>query len=215
MNELKETLKKNFLHHLTHTLAKRVEKASDFDRYQALALTIRDLMVERWLETKNVFDRQMPKHVNYISLEFLMGRTIGNAMINLGILDVADQAMKELGYDIRLLRDEEADAGLGNGGLGRLAACFLDSMATLNIPNYGYGIRYDFGIFKQQIIDDCQVEEPDNWLSRGNPWEIRRPEKARIILHEGTLTHVFGAATHEGVLSLANNDGAIYLWQKA
>lgn len=185
MKELKETLKKNFLQHLTHTLAKRVEKASNFDRYQALALTIRDLMVERWLETKNTFDTEMPKHVNYISLEFLMGRTIGNAMINLGVLDVATEAMKDLGYDIDLLRDEEVDAGLGNGGLGRLAACFLDSMATLDIPNYGYGIRYDFGIFKQQIIDDCQVEEPDNWLSRGNPWEIRRPEKARIIRFGG------------------------------
>lgn len=193
MDELKEVLKTNFLRHLTHTLAKRVEKATDFDRYQALALSIRDLMVERWLVTKDEFDRELPKHVNYISLEFLMGRTIGNAMINLGILDVATEAMKELGYDIDLLRDQEVDAGLGNGGLGRLAACFLDSMATLNIPNFGYGIRYDFGIFKQKIANHCQIEEPDNWLSRGNPWEIRRPEKARIVRFGGrTLPFVNG-----------------------
>ena len=157
MDSLKEQLKKNFLRHLTHTLAKRVNKASNYDRYMALSLTIRDLIVERWLLTKNVFEKEMPKHVNYISLEFLMGRTIGNAMINLGVMDVAEEAMKELGYDINLLRDEEVDAGLGNGGLGRLAACFLDSMATLDIPNFGYGIRYDFGIFKQRIVDNCQI----------------------------------------------------------
>ena len=178
---MKDIIKESFKRHLTLSLAKRPDKASDLDRYQALALSIRDLIVERWLTTKDIYEKDNPKTVCYISLEFLMGRTIGNAMINLGVYEAARQAMQELGFDIEELREQEVDAGLGNGGLGRLAACFLDSMATLELPSYGYGIRYDFGIFRQVIEDDCQVEEPDNWLSRGNPWEIRRPELARIV----------------------------------
>ncbi len=185
MPDMKEIIKESFKHHLTRSLAKRPEKASDLDRYQALALSIRDLMVEKWLATKDVYEKEKSKTINYISLEFLIGRTIGNAMINLGIYDAAKEAMAELGFNVEELREQEVDAGLGNGGLGRLAACFLDSMATLELPSYGYGIRYDYGIFKQLIIDDCQVEEPDNWLSNGNPWEIRRPERARIIKFGG------------------------------
>ncbi len=182
---MKEIIKDSFKRHLTRSLAKRPEKASDLDRYQALALSIRDLMVEKWLATKDVYEKEKSKTVCYISLEFLIGRTIGNAMINLGIYDAAKEAMAELGFEVEELREQEVDAGLGNGGLGRLAACFLDSMATLELPSYGYGIRYDFGIFKQLIVDDCQVEEPDNWLSHGNPWEIRRPELARIVRFGG------------------------------
>ena len=185
MSDMKEIIKDSFKRHLTCSLAKRPEKASDLDRYQALALSIRDLMVEKWLATKDVYEKEKSKTVCYISLEFLIGRTIGNAMINLGIYDAAKEAMAELGFEVEELREQEVDAGLGNGGLGRLAACFLDSMATLELPSYGYGIRYDFGIFKQLIVDDCQVEEPDNWLSHGNPWEIRRPELARIVRFGG------------------------------
>ena len=185
MSDMKEIIKDSFKRHLTRSLAKRPEKASDLDRYQALALSIRDLMVEKWLATKDVYEKEKSKTVCYISLEFLIGRTIGNAMINLGIYDAAKEAMAELGFEVEELREQEVDAGLGNGGLGRLAACFLDSMATLELPSYGYGIRYDFGIFKQLIVDDCQVEEPDNWLSHGNPWEIRRPELARIVRFGG------------------------------
>ena len=169
MPDMKEVIKESFKRHLTRSLAKRPDKASDLDRYQALALSIRDLMVEKWLATKDVYEKEKSKTVCYISLEFLIGRTIGNAMINLGVYDAAKAAMQELGFDVEELREQEVDAGLGNGGLGRLAACFLDSMATLELPAYGYGIRYDFGIFKQLIVDDCQIEEPDNWLSNGNP----------------------------------------------
>ena len=185
MPDMKEVIKESFKRHLTRSLAKRPDKASDLDRYQALALSIRDLMVEKWLATKDVYEKEKSKTVCYISLEFLIGRTIGNAMINLGVYDAAKAAMQELGFGVEELREQEVDAGLGNGGLGRLAACFLDSMATLELPAYGYGIRYDFGIFKQLIVDDCQIEEPDNWLSNGNPWEIRRPELARIVKFGG------------------------------
>ncbi len=185
MPDMKEVIKESFKRHLTRSLAKRPDKASDLDRYQALALSIRDLMVEKWLATKDVYEKEKSKTVCYISLEFLIGRTIGNAMINLGVYDAAKAAMQELGFDVEELREQEVDAGLGNGGLGRLAACFLDSMAALELPAYGYGIRYDFGIFKQLIVDDCQIEEPDNWLSNGNPWEIRRPELARIVKFGG------------------------------
>jgi len=187
--EMKDLIIESFKRHLTCSLGKRPEKAVDLDRYHALALAIRDLMMRKWIATKDEYEEEKPRTVFYISLEFLMGRTLGNAMINLGVYDAAQQAMAELGFDADKLRDEEVDAGLGNGGLGRLAACFLDSMATLELPSFGYGIRYDYGIFKQNIQNGYQVEEPDNWLSRGNPWEIRRPEMARIIHFGGRVEH--------------------------
>ena len=186
--ELKQTIQQLYMHNLTCSLGKRPEKASDLDCYQALALSIRDMMMQRWIATKDEYEDQKPRTVYYISLEFLMGRTIGNAMINLDLYDAAKEALAELGRDVDFLRVIEVDAGLGNGGLGRLAACFLDSMATLELPSYGYGIRYDFGIFKQIIQNGYQVEEPDNWLSRGNPWELRRPELARIIHFGGRVS---------------------------
>ena len=187
MSTMKDTIIESFRRHLTLSLAKRPAKSSDLDRYQALALSIRDLIMERWIATRDAYEETQPRTVNYISLEFLMGRTLGNAMINLDVADAVEEAMKELGMKLSALRDEEVDAGLGNGGLGRLAACFLDSMATLELPAFGYGIRYDYGIFRQIIQNGYQVEEPDNWLSRGNPWEIRRPELARPIQFGGRV----------------------------
>ena len=187
MPSMKDIIKESFRKHLMLSLAKSPERASNLDRYHALALSIRDLMVERWIATKDTYEVKQPRTVYYISLEFLMGRTLGNAMINLGVYDAAVEALKELGLKIELLRDEEVDAGLGNGGLGRLAACFLDSMATMELPAGGYGIRYDYGIFRQIIQNGYQVEEPDNWLSRGNPWEIRRPELSRSIQFGGRV----------------------------
>ncbi|OQA81227.1 MAG: Maltodextrin phosphorylase [Lentisphaerae bacterium ADurb.Bin242] len=184
-SSMKDTILDSFKRHLSLSLAKRPDKASNLDRYQALALSIRDLIVERWIITKDAYEEDHPRTVNYISLEFLMGRTLGSAMVNLGVSEAAGEAMKELGFSLAELRDEEVDAGLGNGGLGRLAACFLDSMATMELPAYGYGIRYDYGIFRQIIQNGYQVEEPDNWLSRGNPWEIRRPELSRPIQFGG------------------------------
>ncbi len=183
--DMKEYLKNSFMTHLTRTLAKRLDRASELDRYQALAYSIRDLMVDKWIETKETFDEVEHKCVSYISLEFLMGRALGNAMINLEIFDAAKEAMTELGFDMEEIREQEVDAGLGNGGLGRLAACFMDSMATLDLPARGYGIRYDYGIFTQQIEDGFQVEEPDNWLRNGNPWEVRRTEQAQTVRFYG------------------------------
>lgn len=183
--KMKDLLKILFMRHLTRSLAKSVEKASPYDRYMAMALSIRDLMVARWISTQDAYDEQKPKSIYYISLEYLMGRSMGNAMINLGVYDESKVALQELGYEIDDIRDEEVDAGLGNGGLGRLAACFLDSMATMDLPALGYGIRYDYGIFKQNIENGFQVEEPDNWLRRGCPWEIARPERSRIIRFYG------------------------------
>ena len=187
MSSMKDTILNSFKRHLSLSLAKRPDKASNLDRYHALALSIRDLIVERWISTKDAYEDDHPRTVNYISLEFLMGRTLGSAMINLGVCEDAEAAMKELGFSLAQLRDEEVDAGLGNGGLGRLAACFLDSLATMEIPAYGYGIRYDYGIFRQIIQNGYQVEEPDNWLSRGNPWEIRRPELSRSVQFGGRV----------------------------
>ncbi len=181
----KDVIIDSFMHHLTRSLAKHPDVASNHDRYFALALTIRDLLVDKWIETRREFDKKNPKCVCYLSLEYLMGRALGNAMINLEIYDVAKEAMDELGFDIEKIEDEELDAGLGNGGLGRLAACFLDSMASLQYPAFGYGIRYNFGIFKQIIQDGNQVEEPDHWLRQGNAWEIRRPERMRKIRFYG------------------------------
>ncbi len=195
MSSMKDTILDSFKKHLSLSLAKRPDKASNLDRYHALALSIRDLIVERWIATKDAYEEDHPRTVNYISLEFLMGRTLGSAMVNLGVYEDAEAAMKELGFSLAQLRDEEVDAGLGNGGLGRLAACFLDSMATMELPAYGYGIRYDYGIFRQIIQNGYQVEEPDNWLSRGNPWEIRRPELSRPVQFGGRV-EPFPNGTH-------------------
>jgi len=171
-----EVLKLSFMNHLYYTRAKDEFSATNYDRYVSLATMIRDRMVERWSKTQQTYYNVNTKRVYYLSLEFLLGRLILNNIINLGILDEVKYIVKNLGYDFYSLINEEKDAGLGNGGLGRLAACFLDSMATLELPGYGYGIRYEFGIFNQKIINGYQVEEPDEWLKFGYPWEIERPE---------------------------------------
>jgi len=170
-------LKESFLRHVAFTQAKVPGFATDRDLYVALAMTVRDRLIERWIATRRAY-YQSPdtKRVFYLSLEFLMGRTLGNSLVNLQAYDECYQALYELGYELEEIRDLEEEAGLGNGGLGRLAACFLDSMATLELPGYGYGIRYNFGMFVQRIRDARQVEEPDDWLRLGNPWEIARPE---------------------------------------
>lgn len=170
------SLAESFVDHLEFSLAKDEYSATAHDRFTALALTARDRLIERWIETQQTYYKQDAKRVYYLSLEFLMGRSLGNSLINLGIYDQVVEAMEELDLSLEKLRGEESDAGLGNGGLGRLAACFLDSMASLELPAYGYGLRYEYGIFTQRIRDGCQVEAPDNWLRYGNPWEIARPE---------------------------------------
>jgi glycogen phosphorylase len=170
-----DSLIKSYHFHLTCTLAKDQYTATNQDRYHALALAVRDRLVGRWIHTQQQYHHQNVKRICYLSLEFLIGRAMGNNVICLGIEETCREAMKRLGLDWDVLRDVEVDAALGNGGLGRLAACFLDSMATLKLPAIGYGIRYDYGVFKQYIDNGNQVEEPDNWLRYGNPWEVGHP----------------------------------------
>ena len=171
-----ESLKESFVHNLEFALAKDEFSATALDNYKSLALTVRDRLVERWIETQQAYYRDDAKRIYYLSLEFMIGRTLGNAVLNLGLQQNLEQALLELGYTMEDLAEQESDAGLGNGGLGRLAACFLDSMATLSLPAYGYGIRYEYGIFYQRIRGGNQIETPDSWLRYGNPWEIERPE---------------------------------------
>ena len=156
--------------------AKNPRNATPWDRYMALALAVRDRMVHRWAETQAEYNRVDAKRVYYLSAEFLLGRALRNNLINTGLEDSMRAVLAELGVDLDALTEQEPDAGLGNGGLGRLAACFLDSLATLGYAAYGYGIRYEFGIFEQRIEHHQQVERPDEWLRAGCPWEICRPE---------------------------------------
>ncbi|MFC2140503.1 glycogen/starch/alpha-glucan phosphorylase [Candidatus Auribacterota bacterium] len=185
----KEGLVRSFLARRAYSLAKDEYSATLNDNFKALAITIRDRVIERWIETQQRYHKDNEKRVYYLSLEFLMGRLLGTNMQNLELWDEVKKAMETLGLDIKAMRNCEADAGLGNGGLGRLAACFLDSMATLGIPAHGYGIRYDYGIFKQKIIEGYQIEFPDSWLMGGNPWEFERVEYATRIHFYGR-THM-------------------------
>lgn len=170
------SLKQGYEEHLKYTLAKGEYSQTEWDKYRSVVLTILDRLHHRSIETQQAYYRENAKRVYYISMEFLIGRMLDNALINLGIQDEVRDALAEIGINYDELREVENDAALGNGGLGRLAACFLDSMATLGIPGYGYGIRYDYGIFYQKIIDGFQVERPDMWLRFGNPWDIVRPK---------------------------------------
>jgi starch phosphorylase len=172
----KDGLRLSFVANREYTLAKDRYTSTMHDDYMALSLAVRDRIVERWIVTQQCYHDVNAKRVYYFSLEFLIGRLLGTNMINLGLMGEADEAMREMGLDIEELRECESDAGLGNAGLGRLAACFLDSMATLAIPAHGYGIRYEYGIFNQRIQNGYQVEFPDEWLRLGNPWEFPRPE---------------------------------------
>jgi starch phosphorylase len=171
---LSEKIKERIVHHLMSFQGRDPERSGAQDVYKALAYAMRDLMVQRWISTQKTFYAKEKKRVYYLSLEFLIGRSLGNAMINLGILEDARRAVEELGFDMAEIRNQEEDAALGNGGLGRLAACFMDSIATLKIPAYGYGIRYEYGLFFQQLVDGYQVEGPDNWLQDGTPWQFER-----------------------------------------
>ena len=170
------SLKQGYEEHLKYTLAKDEYSQTEWDKYRSVVLAILDRLHHRSIETQQAYYRENAKRVYYISMEFLIGRMLDNALINLGIQDEVRDALAEIGINYDELREVENDAALGNGGLGRLAACFLDSMATLGIPGYGYGIRYDYGIFYQKIVDGFQVERPDMWLRFGNPWDIVRPK---------------------------------------
>lgn len=182
-----EGLKDDYAWHLRYTLAKVPDTATPRDQYTAFAYCVRDRMTERWIQTQAIHHDQNVKRIYYLSLEFLIGRLLGNNVINLKMDPICQEALADYDIDWHSLRDFEVDAGLGNGGLGRLAACFLDSLSTLDLPGIGYGLRYDYGIFKQRIVDGQQVEEPDHWLKDGYPWEIARPEYTQVVHFGGRV----------------------------
>ena len=180
-------IKRSFAGHVEYTLAKDEYSVTPRDFYRATALSVRDRIADRWNKTQQATFRGAQRRVYYLSLEYLIGRLLEDAMLNLGITQDARAALSELSIDLGEVAKHEDDAGLGNGGLGRLAACFLDSMATLGIPSIGYGIRYEYGIFRQTIVDGAQVEQPDNWLLYPNPWEIERPERLYLVRFGGRV----------------------------
>ncbi len=185
--QAKELFQAAFFRHLQLSLGKDKYSATSYDRYLAVAFAVRDKLIERWIQTQHTYYRHDVKRIYYLSMEFLMGRTLGNAVLNLDMEAVVKGAMYDLSLDMEEVQNMELEAGLGNGGLGRLAACFLDSMATLQLPAYGYGIRYDYGMFHQTIKNGFQQEHPDNWLRLTNPWEIARPEYTATIQFKGRV----------------------------
>ena len=183
---------KRFIHHLKYDQGKDRFTASALDSYISFSSAIKDLLVDNWLRTQPAEYALNRKRVYYLSLEYLIGRSLSNAILNLDLQGKAQKAIRDLGYDLSLLEDLEWDAGLGNGGLGRLAACFLDSMSTLQIPVYGYGIRYEYGIFFQHIKDQQQIETPDNWLRYGSVWEVAHPTRLYPVHFGGKVIAVDG-----------------------
>lgn len=184
----KELFKRSVLYNVKTLYRKNLEEATPQQIFQAVSYAIKDAIVDKWLITHKEYDKKDPKTVYYLSMEFLMGRALGNNIINLQAYKPVKEAMEELGLDLNLVEDQEPDAALGNGGLGRLAACFLDSLATLGYAAYGCGIRYRYGMFKQKIQDGYQVEVPDVWLADGNPFELRRPEYAKEVKFGGYVS---------------------------
>ena len=181
----KELFKRSVIYNVKTLYRKTIEEATQQQIFSAVALATKDAIIDAWLATQEQMKKQDPKIVYYMSMEFLMGRALGNNLINLTYYDEVKEALQELGCDLNVIEDQEPDAALGNGGLGRLAACFLDSLATLGYAAYGCGIRYRYGMFKQKIEDGYQVEVPDEWLKNGNPFELRRPEYAKIVKFGG------------------------------
>src|SRR5688572_11793554 len=164
--------------HLVFDHVVSIEQASQRERFEAVARSLRDVLTERWLLTQQTYDRENPKRVYYLSMEFLIGRTLTNNVINLGLHGPGEEELRsQLKQDWEAIVESEPDAGLGNGGLGRLAACFVDSLATLQIPAMGYGLRYEYGIFRQEIVNGYQAEQPDRWLQFSDPWEVVRPRE--------------------------------------
>lgn len=182
-----EAIKSSIIAHLHYTLAKDRYSATRRDYYSAFAYSLRDRLVDQWIHTQQHYYRTDQKRVYYLSIEYLIGKQITSNLVNMGLYEAGRKALEELGLDLEELIGLEVDAGLGNGGLGRLAACFLDSMATLGLPGYGYGIRYEYGIFFQRIVDGAQVESPDNWLRYPNPWEIPRVEYLYPVHFRGKI----------------------------
>ena len=183
----KEQFKKEVRDNVKTLYRKNLEEATPQQVFQAVSYAVKDVIIDNWLKTQETFKKEDPKTVYYMSMEFLMGRALGNNLINLTAYKEVKEALDELGFDLNVIEDQEPDAALGNGGLGRLAACFMDSLATLGYSAYGCGIRYRYGMFKQKIENGYQVEVPDNWLKDGNPFELRRPEYAKTVKFGGNV----------------------------
>ena len=207
-----ENLKESIDNHLKYSQAKNWPTSTPLDHYNSVALTVRDRLVERWINTQHEYHEKDPKRVYYLSMEFLVGRALSNYLVNLDFKNDFYRAVKDLGIRLEDLEENDIEAGLGNGGLGRLAACYLDSMATLGIPAYGYGIRYEYGIFYQKIVNGFQVETADNWLRKGSPWEIPRPDYMYTVKFYGTTRQGTGKGgqpisewidTHDDVMAMA------------
>ncbi len=211
LHDSKEDIKKSFAAHVEYSAAKDEFSVTKLDFFQSIALAVRDRLIDRWNKTQQSYYADKAKRIYYLSLEFLIGRLLTDGLNNLGILDQAKEALAELRIDFDQIADQEADAGLGNGGLGRLAACFLDSMATLKLPAMGYGIRYEYGLFKQAIENGKQIEIPDNWTKFGWPWEVPRVESVYNIQFGGRVetytredgSHAFRWVDTQNVLAMA------------
>jgi starch phosphorylase len=186
----KDKFKEEILDHVRNFSRKSLEDATPQELYQAVAFAVRDIITDDWIASQRLYNKTAPKTLYYLSMEFLIGRALGNNLVNMGIWDNVNEVLHELNIKMNFsqIEEEEPDAGLGNGGLGRLAACFMDSLSTLSYPAYGCGIRYNYGIFKQQIENGYQVEFPDDWLKHGNPWEVKRTDTAREIKFGGTVS---------------------------
>ncbi len=187
-----KALQRSVSNHLVYTIGKDPFTATSHDWMMAFSYVVRDRLIERWMETQRSYYRHDSKRIYYLSMEFLIGRSLINSLLNMDIHDACTEALHKLGMELEALRTLEHDAALGNGGLGRLAACFLDSMATLKIPGHGYGIRYEYGMFRQKIEDNQQVELPENWLTHGNPWEFPRPEVSYKVRFGGRVMEYMG-----------------------
>lgn len=201
------SIQRSIVNHVEYTLARTRFDFDDKGAYQAAAYSVRDRLIEAWNDTQQYHTSQDVKRVYYFSLEFLMGRMMQNMLVNIDLEEQYKKALMDIGYDLEKMYENEVDAALGNGGLGRLAACFLDSMATLELPAWGYGIRYDYGIFKQVIRDGKQIEIPDFWLKSGNPWEIERSDVVYPIRFYGRVENY----TEHGVERANWVDGQIVM----
>ena len=205
----KARFKKDVQDNVKRLFRKELDEANPQEQFQAVSYAVKEAIIDDWIETQKKIDKEDPKIVYYMSMEFLMGRALGNNLINMTAYTEVKEALDELGIDLNAVEDQEPDPALGNGGLGRLAACFLDSLASLGYAAYGCGIRYRYGMFKQKIKDGYQVEKPDNWLKHGNPFELRRPEYAKEIRFGGNIRVEYDDATGKTLFKQENYDSVL------
>src|ERR1700761_200233 len=196
-----EEIALSFRNHMTHSVGRPLERSSVIDQYHGLAAAVRDRLMDQWLETIESYRQKDVRVLAYLSAEYLLGPHLQNDLLNLDLTQQTGEALHSLGLDLNAIAAEEPEPGLGNGGLGRLAACFLDSLSTLDVPVIGYGLRYEFGIFRQEILEGWQVEKSDKWLQFGNPWEIQSSTSVEVGLfgHTETYTDEKGAIRHRWV----------------